>query len=88
MPRLDDENLASGSGSGSASGTGYLGSKRQNSGHGHGKGKKRVSDEGMHEEEGLLSGLRGRVGDDELDNGRSSVSILILSERDGAGDNG
>jgi hypothetical protein len=87
MPRLDDENLASGSGSGSGSGTGYLGGKRQNSGHGHGKGKKRVSDEGVHEEEGLLSGLRGRVGDDELDDGRSSVSIIVLSEWYGARDN-
>jgi hypothetical protein len=36
------------------------GPKRSNSGHSHGKGKKRVSDEGMYEEEGLLSGLRGK----------------------------
>jgi hypothetical protein len=84
MPRLDDENLPSGSGSGA----GYLGSKRQNSGHGHGKGKKRVSDEGMHEEEGLLSGLRGRVGDDELDNGRSSVSDSTSSLKKGMRDIG
>jgi hypothetical protein len=36
------------------------GPKRSSSGHSHGKGKKRVSDEGMYEEEGLLSGLRGK----------------------------
>jgi hypothetical protein len=66
MVRLDSENAASGSG--------YLGARRQNSGHGHGKGKKRVSDEGIHEEEGLLSGMRGRPVDDDLDNERSNVS--------------
>lgn len=66
MVRLDSENAASGSG--------YLGARRQNSGHGHGKGKKRVSDEGMHEEEGLLSGMSGRMVDDDLDNERSNVS--------------
>jgi hypothetical protein len=53
MPRLSDEPIASGSG-------GMRGPKRSNSGHSHGKGKKRVSDEGMYEEEGLLSGLRGK----------------------------
>jgi hypothetical protein len=53
MPRLSDEPIASGSG-------GLRAPKRSNSGHSHGKGKKRVSDEGMYEEEGLLSGLRGK----------------------------
>jgi len=57
MPRLSDEPIASGSG---GLGVGMRGPKRSNSGHSHGKGKKRVSDEGMYEEEGLLSGLRGK----------------------------
>ena len=57
MPRLSDEPIASGSGGLSV---GMRGPKRSNSGHSHGKGKKRVSDEGMYEEEGLLSGLRGK----------------------------
>lgn len=54
MPRLEPEQQADGLGSSSR------GVRRGNSGSGHGKGKKRVSDEGMDEEEGLLSGLRGR----------------------------
>lgn len=64
MPRLGDEPIASGSAS-SSLGAGLRGPKRSNSGHSHGKGKKRVSDEGMYEEEGLLSGLRGRNIDQE-----------------------
>ena len=67
MPRLGDEPIASGSAS-SSLGAGLRGPKRSNSGHSHGKGKKRVSDEGMYEEEGLLSGLRGRNIDQEDEN--------------------
>jgi len=74
MPRLGDEPIASGSSSGSG---GLRAPKRSNSGHSHGKGKKRVSDEGMHEEEGLLSGLRGR-GTDLDDEDVESVSVLWL----------
>jgi hypothetical protein len=66
MPRLGDESVASGSASG-GSGAGLRAPKRSNSGHSHGKGKKRVSDEGMYEEEGLLSGLRGRNMDEDED---------------------
>lgn len=54
MPRLETDQQNDGLGSSSR------GIRRGNSGSGHGKGKKRVSDEGMGEEEGLLSGLRGR----------------------------
>ena len=76
MPRLSDEPVASGSGSGGLS-VGMRGPNRSNSGHSHGKGKKRVSDEGMYEEEGLLSGLRGRGVD--LDEGDvESVSQLLI----------
>ena len=67
MPRLGDEPIATGSVSGSL-GAGLRGPKRSNSGHSHGKGKKRVSDEGMYEEEGLLSGSRGRFLDQEDEN--------------------
>ena len=69
MPRLSDEPIASGSG-------GLRGPKRSNSGHSHGKGKKRVSDEGMYEEEGLLSGLRGK-GVDLDEEEVESVSQLL-----------
>lgn len=51
MPKLEDEPVASGSSL-------TAGPRRANGGSYHGKGKKRVSDEGMDEEEGLLSGLR------------------------------
>ena len=54
MPRLEPEHQSDGLGSSSR------GVRRGNSGSDHGKGKKRVSDEGMGEEEGLLSGLRSR----------------------------
>lgn len=61
MPRLEDEPVASGSG-------GLLGAPRGSGRANHGKGKKRVSDEGMDEEEGLLSGLRSKgLGDEALD---------------------
>jgi hypothetical protein len=81
MPRLGNEPYASGSGSGS--GLGGLGSglrapKRSNSGHSHGKGKKRVSDEGMYEEEGLLSGLRGRgvdLNDEDVESVRQLLEV-------------
>jgi len=75
MPRLSDEPVASGSGSGGLS-VGMRGPKRSNSGHSHGKGKKRVSDEGMYEEEGLLSGLRGK-GVDLDEEEVESVSQLL-----------
>lgn len=76
MSRLGDEAVASGSGGLSV---GMRGPKRSNSGHSHGKGKKRVSDEGMYEEEGLLSGSRGRgvdLDDEEID----SVSQLAAAD--------
>ena len=72
MPRLGDDLVASGSG---GSSVGMRGPKRSNSSHSHGKGKKRVSDEGMYEEEGLLSGLRGK-GADLDDEEVESVSQL------------
>jgi phospholipid-translocating ATPase len=72
MPRLGDEPVASGSASGGL-GAGIRTPKRSNSGHSHGKGKKRVSDEGMYEEEGLLSGLRGR----NLDEGEDLGSVCV-----------
>lgn len=59
MPRLEAEQPDDGLGSSSR------GVRRGNGVAGHGKGKKRVSDEGMGEEEGLLSGLWGRDGEDE-----------------------
>lgn len=60
MPRLDDGPVASGTAPNLRS------IRRSNGGSHHGKGKKRVSDEGMDEEEGLLSGLRtgGSAGED------------------------
>jgi hypothetical protein len=57
MPRLELDQQDDGMGSSSR------GVRRGNSGSRHGKGKKRVSDEGMGEEEGLLSGLSGRIAD-------------------------
>lgn len=59
MPRLETDQQEDGLGSSSR------GIRRGNSGSGHGKGKKRVSDEGVDEQEGLLSGLRGRGAETE-----------------------
>jgi hypothetical protein len=78
MPRLGDEPVASGSGGLSV---GVRGVRRSGSGHSHGKGKKRVSDEGMHEEEGLLSGLRARgmgADDEEAVNSVSCRSVGVV----------
>lgn len=73
MPRLETDQQDDGVGSSSR------GMKRGNSGSSHGKGKKRVSDEGMDEHEGLLSGLRGRGADTEGLDIHDSVSVSSLT---------
>jgi hypothetical protein len=74
MPRLSDEPIASGS-------RGLRAPKRSNSGHSHGKGKKRVSDEGIYEEEGLLSGLRGKGADLDEEEVESVSQLLRTVNR-------
>ena len=72
MPRLETDPQEDGMGSSSK------GMRRGNSGSSHGKGKKRVSDEGMDEHEGLLSGLRGRGAEAEGLDIHDSVSVSSL----------